>query len=52
MSVSGFRGRVGDPLTPELVCLLATAFGAFVKHSRDPSNDLPVDTREHNPAAN
>ena len=43
MSVSGFRGRVGDPLTPELVCLLATAFGAFVKRSRDPSNDLPVD---------
>ena len=28
MGVSGFRGRVGDPLTPELVCLLATAFGA------------------------
>ena len=43
VSVSGFRGRVGDPLTPELVCLLATAFGAFVKRSRDPSNDLPVD---------
>ena len=43
VSVSGFRGRVGDPLTPELVCLLATAFGAFVKRSRDPLNDLPVD---------
>ena len=43
VGVSGFRGRVGDPLTPELVCLLATAFGAFVKRSRDPSNDLPVD---------
>ncbi|MEE3185206.1 MAG: phosphoglucosamine mutase, partial [Gemmatimonadota bacterium] len=43
MSVSGFRGRVGDPLTPELVCLLATAFGAFVKRSRDPSNDPSVD---------
>ena len=43
VSVSGFRGRVGDPLTPELVCLLATAFGAFVKRSRDPSNDPSVD---------
>ena len=43
VGVSGFRGRVGDPLTPELVCLLATAFGAFVKRSRDPLNDLPVD---------
>ena len=31
VSVSGFRGRVGDPLTPELVCVLASAFGAFLK---------------------
>lgn len=27
VSVSGFRGRVGDPLTPELVCAIAAAFG-------------------------
>jgi phosphomannomutase len=31
VSVSGFRGRVGDPLTPEFVCSLAAAFGAFVR---------------------
>ena len=33
VSVSGFRGRVGDPLTPELVCALAAAFGTFVRRS-------------------
>ena len=33
VGVSGFRGRVGDPLTPELVCGLAAAFGAFVRRS-------------------
>ena len=33
VSVSGFRGRVGDPLTPELACSLAAAFGAFVRRS-------------------
>ena len=32
-SVSGFRGRVGDPLTPEVVCALASAFGAFLGRS-------------------
>ena len=31
VSVSGFRGRVGDPLTPELVAGLAAAFGAFLR---------------------
>ena len=31
VSVSGFRGRVGDPLTPELVAGLAAAFGAFLQ---------------------
>jgi phosphomannomutase len=31
VSVSGFRGRVGDGLTPELVAGLAAAFGAFVR---------------------
>lgn len=29
-SVSGFRGRVGSPLTPELVAGIAAAYGAFV----------------------
>ena len=33
VSVSGFRGRVGDPLTPELVCGLAAAFGSFARRS-------------------
>ena len=33
VSISGFRGRVGDPLTPELVCSLAAAFGSFVRRS-------------------
>ncbi len=31
VSVSGIRGRVGRPLTPELVCGAAAAFGAFLK---------------------
>lgn len=31
VSVSGFRGRVGAPLTPELVAALAAAFGAFLQ---------------------
>lgn len=31
VSVSGIRGRVGDPLTPELVCGAAAAFGAFLR---------------------
>jgi len=30
VSVSGLRGRVGAPLTPELVAGLAAAFGAFL----------------------
>ncbi len=33
VSVSGFRGRVGDPLTPEFVCSLAAAFGTFLRRS-------------------
>ena len=33
VSVAGFRGRVGDPLTPELVCSLGATFGAFVRRS-------------------
>ena len=31
VSVSGFRGRVGAPLTPELVAAVAAAFGAFLR---------------------
>ena len=31
VSVSGFRGRVGDPLTPELVSALAAGFGSFLQ---------------------
>ncbi len=31
VSVSGFRGRVGAPLTPELLSSLAAGFGAFLR---------------------
>ncbi|MCH7562615.1 MAG: phosphoglucosamine mutase [Gemmatimonadetes bacterium] len=31
VSVSGFRGRVGAPLTPELVCSIAAAFGDWLQ---------------------
>lgn len=31
VSVSGFRGRVGDPLTPELIAALAAAWGTFLR---------------------
>ena len=31
VSVSGVRGRVGAPLTPELIAGLAAAFGSFVR---------------------
>ena len=31
VSVSGFRGRVGDPLTPELMAGIAAGFGAFLQ---------------------
>lgn len=31
VSVSGFRGRVGAPLTPELVAAVAAAFGIFLR---------------------
>src|SRR5262245_51441778 len=30
VSVSGVRGRVGDPLTPEIVARFASAFGAYL----------------------
>lgn len=39
VSVSGVRGRVGAPLTPELMAGLASAFGAFVRRE---SGDGPV----------
>ena len=35
VSVSGVRGRVGDPLTPELITGIAAAFGAFLRHEGD-----------------
>ena len=35
VSVSGFRGRVGDPLTPELVTALAAAYGRFLRGEDD-----------------
>ena len=31
VSVSGVRGRLGDPLTPELLAGIAAAFGAFLR---------------------
>ena len=43
VSVSGFRGIVGDPLTPELVSGLAAAFGAFVRRSADAGDGQPGD---------
>ncbi len=39
VSVSGMRGRVGAPLTPELIAGLAAAFGAFVRRE---SGEGPV----------
>jgi phosphomannomutase len=35
VSVSGFRGKVGHPLTPELVTSLAAGFGAFLRKTQD-----------------
>ena len=34
VTVSGVRGRVGAPLTPELIAGLAAAFGAFMRGER------------------
>jgi phosphomannomutase len=39
VSVSGFRGKIGHPLTPELVTSLAAGFGAFL---RETQGDKPV----------
>lgn len=35
VSVSGVRGRVGDPLTPELLGGIAAAFGGFLRSEGD-----------------
>ena len=35
VSVSGFRGKVGHPLTPELVTSLAAGFGAFLRVTQE-----------------
>ncbi len=34
-SVSGFRGRIGDCLTPELIAALAAAYGTFLRAGGD-----------------
>jgi phosphomannomutase len=39
VSVSGFRGVVGDVLTPELMTTLAAGFGAFLWRDRDAGAD-------------
>ncbi len=35
VSVSGFRGKIGAPLTPELITALAAAYGAFLQEEGD-----------------
>jgi len=50
VSVSGFRGRVGDPLTPELMTSLAAGFGAFLMERGDgPRIFLGRDSRTSGP---
>ena len=44
VSVSGFRGRVGRPLTPELVTGIAAAYGSFLRGERE--GDLIVVARD------
>jgi phosphomannomutase len=39
VSVSGFRGTVGDVLTPELMATLAAGFGAFLKEEAGAGED-------------
>jgi phosphomannomutase len=41
VSVSGIRGRVGQGLTPEVVAMYASAFGAWAK-GRGKSNQVVV----------
>lgn len=46
VGVSGFRGRVGSCLTPELVASIAAAFGAFLRReARDGAVYLGRDSR-------
>lgn len=40
VSVSGFRGRVGDPLTPELMTGIAAAFGSYLRATEGPGRVL------------
>lgn len=40
VSVSGFRGRVGASMTPELVAGIAARFGAFLRAEGDPPTVL------------
>lgn len=50
VSVSGFRGRVGRPLTPELVTAVAAGFGAFLRETGAGSRILLArDTRTSGP---
>jgi phosphomannomutase len=39
VSVSGFRGKVARPLTPELIASLAAAFGAFLREEGGEEGD-------------
>jgi len=41
VSVSGIRGRVGEALTPEIMCVYAAGFGAWAA-SRSPSRKIVV----------
>lgn len=41
-SVSGFRGRVGSVLTPELIARIAAAFGAFLREGSAASGAVVV----------
>lgn len=49
VSVSGVRGRVGDPLTPEIVGAVAAAFGAFVGEDGDGTVFVGRDSRTSGP---
>lgn len=42
VSVSGFRGRVGEPLTPELVASLAAGFGSFLREAGAPGTKILI----------
>ena len=46
VSVSGFRGRVGPSLTPELVAGLGAAYGAFLRDDGDGDGDTVIVGRD------